>query len=262
MNCFETAPEFVDEDNRRFRTWNPVSKSQMHAKHSALLPEQLINGKTILDLGCCLGATGHWCLSQGAAHYTGVEVQKEYTDIAEPLFARYHAGKYAIHHMSIEEWLAQPQIQRFDIVCLLGVIFAFTDYYSVLKKCAAQAREVLAIESIYPERIPDVQNFCGVEFQDDQAVNLGSSNSSVIGRGTRLSPKGLDWIMRDFGFTSDEGVILPPPVFDIPDIYNRPLNKGQPVRYLMRFTKTQDVMKNLSEDLQQGSGKTKPWKKT
>ena len=84
-NCFETAPEFVDEDNRQFRTHNPVTKEQMRNKHEVLFPEHLIKGKTVLDLGSCLGATGHWCLSHGAAHYTGVEVQKEYAALAAKL---------------------------------------------------------------------------------------------------------------------------------------------------------------------------------
>lgn len=262
MNCFETAPEFIDEDNRRFRLRTPVSKEQMVAKHSVLLPESLVKGKTILDLGCCMGATGHWCLSHGAAHYTGVEFQPEYAEAAQRLHNKYHSGKATIHRAAIEQWLAQPNLPTFDIVCILGVIYAFVDYFSILKLSTAIARSHIIIEGLYAGIAKEHPNFCGVQFMDDQPINLATEHSSLLGRGARVMPKGMEWLMLEFGFKSKEGLLYPPLVSDTPDVYNRPLHqlgKRHPVRYLMRFERTDVQAKSVSENLQAGVGTKELW---
>ena len=64
--------------------------------------------------------------------------------------------------------------------------------------------------------------------------------------------------MREFGFSAEEGVILPRPIVDVPDIYNRPLDGGF-VRYLMRFKRTAESVRSLSEDLQSGTMKIRAW---
>lgn len=261
MSCFDDAPEFLDEDNRRFRIKNPVSRTQMLAKHEALLPAETLKEKSILDLGSCLGATGHWCLSQGARHYTGVEVQHTYAEQSRRLLGKYHAGKFTIIEQSVEQWLAQPRTEQFDIVCLLGVIYAFSDYFSILNSSAALSRGIVAIEGLYP-KVRNPAAFCGVVFEDSQRINMADKNASVVGRGTRVSPKGLEWLMEEFGFDAPLGVILPQRVTDIPDIYNRSFNSAGPVRYLMRFERGVDVARSVSSDLQEGAGRIEFWDRT
>lgn len=273
MSCFDQAPEFVDEDNRRFREENPVSNNLMEAKHEALLPPDMVKGKTVLDLGCCLGATGHWCLSHGAAHYTGVEVQDDYVEGARRLLGKYHPGKFTIEQMGIEKWLDSAGTRQFDIVCMLGVIYVFTDYYSILKACAKVCRDILVIEGMYPDGWAQNKDFRGVVFFDNQGINLADIKGEAVGRGTRISPKGLQWLMPEFGFSSAEGVILPRPITDVPDLYNRPLSpvynlphdpsmksKYIFVRYLMRFRRTEAVARSVADDLVEGDiARTRYW---
>lgn len=258
MSCFDTAPEFIDEDNRRFRTHNPVSKSQMEAKHEALFPPELIKGKTILDLGSCLGATGHWCLSNGATHYTGIEVQDTYAQLSRKLMEKYHPGKFIIESAPLEKWLSQPHTQQYDFVCILGVLYGFSDYFTILKYAAALSREYVAIEGIYP-RVEHPELFCGVTFIKTQPINLADKNASVVGRGALVSPKGMEWLMEEFGFNTFESVIRPRAVTDIPDIYNRELSHFVYRRYLMRFRKGGITAKPVSDLLQQGGGRIEPW---
>lgn len=262
MNCYDAAPEFVDEDNRRFRTTYIVSKEQMHNKHAVLLPEEIIRGKSVLDLGSCIGATGHWCLSNGATHYTGVEFQPEYAQTSERLLNKYHPGKFTIQQMAIEAWLKQPNKPTYDVVCMLGVIYAFVDYFSILKHVTDITKSTLVIESKYPLICKKNPNFCGVALIDEQTINLATENGSMVGRGTRMTPKGLEWLMKAFGFTSKEGVIKPEPIVTAPDNYNRPLELLGPtysIRFLMRFTKTDVIAESISENLQSGSGKLMVW---
>lgn len=262
MNCFEKAPEFIEEDNRRFRLKNPISKQQMLHKHEALLPAELLYGKSVLDLGCCMGATGHWCLSHGANHYTGIECQSEYAQNAERLLGKYHPGKFDIHHTSIEEWLSRTPPSSYDITCLMGVIYAFVDYFSILKLSTAMTRSIFVIENMYSKLAKSREKFCGVQFINDQTINLASQNGSMVGRGTRISPLGMEWLMQEFGFVSKEGMIFPAPIHDIPDVYNRSPKQsvdGKSVRYLMRFTRVETPLKSLSENLRTGIGKKETW---
>ena len=80
MLFFQKYIEFVDADNRSLRPHTPVTVETLTYKHEAMAPAYIIKDKTILDLGSCLGATGHWCLSNGAASYTGIEFQKLYVE--------------------------------------------------------------------------------------------------------------------------------------------------------------------------------------
>jgi hypothetical protein len=267
-SCYDAAPEFIDEDNRRFRSENPISRQLMAARHGVLLPEGLVRGKTVLDLGCCLGATGHWALSHGATHYTGVELQAGYAEAAQRLLQRYHPGKFTLHQMAIEPWLAKaPPKPAYDIVCLLGVLYVFTDYYSILKSSTALARDHVVVDSVHiglphPHLMRQFPDFCGVVFNAEQHINSATENGNILGRGARFSPKGLEFIMEDFGFKSKDGVLFPPPITDVPDVYNRSLDKIKmdvPVRYLMRFDRVAQKAASLSEDMQEGRGTKVPW---
>lgn len=261
-NCYDSAPEFIDEDNRRSRTRNPVSKQQMHNKHAVLLPPELVKGKTVLDLGCCMGATGHWVLSHGASHYTGVEFQSAYTEKASALLNKYHPGKATIHQMAIEEWLMQPNKPTFDIVCILGVIYAFVDYFSILKLATSITKSTLIIESLYFGLLKKKPDFAGVAFIDDQTINLATEESSLLGRGSRVSPKGFEWLLKEFGFTCPDGILYPKPIIGSMDIYNRPLellSENFPVRFLMRFVRSDVSAHSLSKGLQFGVGKKEVW---
>ena len=87
---FELQPEFIDLDPRKNRPKQtkddqgfdilsyPVTIEFMNLRHSVMVPPEIIKGKTILDVGSCMGATGAWSLYHGAKDYTGVEIQKYY----------------------------------------------------------------------------------------------------------------------------------------------------------------------------------------
>lgn len=257
---FKKAPEFVDEDNRLRRTFSPISLEQMHNKHEVLFPAEVVEGKRVLDLGCCLGATGHWCLSLGAKSYTGVEVQKEYAEIGQQLMQQYHPGKGEIVRMGIEEFLEHPPQQSYDVIAMLGVIYVFTDYYSVLKKISLLSTETIVIEGLCHNIVRLGADFCGVEFTDAQLINLADQDASLIGRGTRISPAGLRWLMEELGFISQEGLLYPKQITSIPDIYN-PQHGRPPLRYLLRFMRSKTNAPALSRDLQGGrQGLKKLWK--
>ena len=89
MPIFEKAPEFIEQDVRKWRDYIPINRLSLTTKCEALLPKTLIEGKTVLDLGSCLGAMGHWALSYGAKSYHGVEVQDKFVDQSRILLKRW-----------------------------------------------------------------------------------------------------------------------------------------------------------------------------
>jgi len=160
-NIFETQPEWIQQDDRRHRhelVWSPgkpdpslaynINPEFMYHRHRVMLPPELIRGKTVLDVGSCMGATGAWCLSEGAAHYTGIEPLERYARPSEQLFRRYHqADRYDIRCCSLEQFQADRQ---HDIVVASGVLYAVLDTQSFLKRIASLTRGTVIFDTVHP----------------------------------------------------------------------------------------------------------------
>ncbi|MCF7843916.1 class I SAM-dependent methyltransferase [Candidatus Gracilibacteria bacterium] len=250
-NYFAEAPEFISIDNRERRTYNPISFEQMTKKHEALFSDDFVKDKTILDLGCGLGATGHWCLSAGASKYVGVETQKEYADPGNQLLEKYHKNKGVIILSGVEEFLKNNE-DDFDIVCAMGVLYVFTDYYSILSEITKITKNSLVVDNPYHNLIKLGYDFCGVEYRNNHSVNLANQDASLLGRASILSPKGLTFIMGDFGFETS-GVIYPEKILSSHDAYNFELSSSDPMkakRYFMIFNRSNyRKSSSLSQDL-------------
>ena len=73
--------EFIQRDfriNRPSKFGLPVTGEINLIKHQVMLPLNAIADKHILDVGSFIGITGDWCLNNGAASYTGVEIHPEF----------------------------------------------------------------------------------------------------------------------------------------------------------------------------------------
>jgi len=250
---FDIEPGFFLEDNRNQRQVVPVTKDTLNVKHEALLPEWLIKGKRVLDLGSCIGATGHWCLSFGAAHYTGVELQPEYLRISEKLLSKHWSNnQFTLVKSEISNFLDQVTEEQFDVVVMAGVLYVFADYFSILKKMAFASKEWVLIESILPQRNrnPDAPV---VEFVPHQTITLPNGQERARGLGSRISPGGLEMIMSLFGFGTKEGVIRPVAVEGSHDAFNEIIPGWKtPVRFMMRFKRGEEKTEDLASELKAG----------
>lgn len=160
MKVFESMPEFISSDVRVKR---PIDVSYridtefMEKRHEAMLPPELIKGKTVLDLGCAVGATGAWCLANGALGYRGVEVQEVMAQSAINNLWKYFPNRpWDICKLPIEEYIDQfgPFIE-WDIVVVSGVIYGIIDYFSFLKTISMMATTCIVIESMHPWKLID-----------------------------------------------------------------------------------------------------------
>lgn len=247
MTPFDEHPGFYEEDNRKFRGIYPITKEALINKHSAMFAEWNLKDKSILDLGCCLGATGQWCLFYGARSYTGVEAQKTYAEKAFRLL-KHHGKKAIIIHSSIEEFF-ENSVETYDVVAMLGVIYIFVDYYSILRKAARCCNEYLIIESINTSPGFINRSLPAVEICYNQIINLADSHEHLSGPGTKFTPSALRMIVETLGFEQIGDRAIPRRIEESKDLYYSNPNKNTSVRYILRFEKTGNIIRSLSEDL-------------
>jgi 2-polyprenyl-3-methyl-5-hydroxy-6-metoxy-1,4-benzoquinol methylase len=263
MTFFKQFPEFVDQDSRAVRGFSPVTIETLDSRHSASLPKWVVDGNTVLDLGSCLGATGHWVLSNGCKHYTGVEVQERLAQDSNNLLSKYWTtDQYTIAQEDIREFLDKEIAagKKYDVVVMIGVIYAFLDTFGILKKVSELCSYTLVIDSLYPWFMtgPDIPMLDVINYQN---INSSDSGSAFQGAGCRPSPKAMRVMMGALGFADKEGLIFPELLSDktVHDSYNTPLERSNsrvhssynykvPARYMLRFFNTNEfLVKQVSD---------------
>lgn len=196
---FSNELRFVEFDNRKNRGHSNINTESLNKRHRALLPKSEVRGKSILDLGSTIGATGYWCLENGATHYTGIEIQSLYCNQSQEIFSSlYEDQQFTIIQSSIEDFLKKNK-ERYDVVVLSGILYAFLDVVEILKSVAKIAKETIVIDSLYPRGIKGLDDtFIGIT--KFQAINSSLGNFSYVGIGARPTPEALNIIMKNFGF--------------------------------------------------------------
>lgn len=175
MNIFELMPEFIESDVRLKR---PVDVSYridaefMQARHEAMVPEVLVSGKRVLDLGCAVAATGAWVLSHGASKYVGIELQTKMAQSAVQNLSTYFEDRcWNIWETPIESFL-KCNIEDFDVIIVSGVIYGIIDFHLFLKTLTETANESIIIESMHPWKILDSSGNLTPMSLWEQAIDL------------------------------------------------------------------------------------------
>ncbi len=251
---FTKFPEFVENDNRKTRVNTTVTVESLSERCQTFLPEALIRGKRVLDIGCCIGAMGHYCLSVGATKYVGVEPQQTYADTAKKLLSAYWTDEFTIVNSDVDSFFSRSS-ERFDVVIALGVIYAVQDTVGFLTKLASICDETIVLDSMYP--VFDYSGKRVIEIVDGQKINCADSKLGYSGIGFRPTPEAIDFILRNLGFQNNEGFLKPKHLVDVDDPFNdlilsqnRPL---LPSRFAFRFNKVADktlpsLQRNLVEN--------------
>lgn len=247
MNIFESSPEFIDLDCRRTRVYHPTTKETVYKKCQVQLPKELIENKTILDLGSALGAAGHYALSNGAKHYTGVEIQNYYVNHSNLLLNKYwDDSKFIIIQQEIEEFLNEKISQniKYDYVLAAGVIYCFLDIVSVLNKLCKITKEALVIETInYPESTSS-KNHGEILVTTTQpmvkTVDDDIAKNYYEGIASRISINALDIVMSTNAFTRSEDLLLPEKFEESYDPFREQYHAFEngifaPLRYIARY---------------------------
>jgi len=150
MNIFDQYPDFINSDPRTTRVGvYSVTSEFMENRHVCLLPSDYIKNKSILDLGCCVGATGAWALANGAESYCGVEYHKDLANIAKSNFKKsFPNSSVVIINDSVENFLNTSNT-KFDILIASGLMYSFYNPIPVLDLMIKFADKIV-IESSHP----------------------------------------------------------------------------------------------------------------
>jgi tRNA (cmo5U34)-methyltransferase len=153
MHTFKKYPQFINNDPRINRPGYTITKELQYHRHKTLLPEHLIKEMTVLDIGCCTGATGAWAIDHGAKKYVGIDIQQDFTNIAkQDLNDCFPDKNWDILNCSFENYI-ESNTERFDIVVASGIIYASTQYQQFLKNIFSLADQAVIIESMVPPAI-------------------------------------------------------------------------------------------------------------
>ena len=225
MNVFNQQPEFISLDPRSKRPKGlgyAVNPDFMLARHTALIPPDLIKGKRVLDLGSCLAATGAWCLSSGASFYMGVEIDEEFFINSTNCLKKYYPPEsWSIQKSSIEDFLSRNK-EKYDVLIASGVMYGSenpTDLLKSFSKCA----DFLIIESvqmptIFNSQILSLETLNALnkdpriaEFLDSESyISVGqrgmvtSGEKSVLFSGFNPNMGAVKFILTQLGFSFSE----------------------------------------------------------
>lgn len=262
---FDRSPGFYERDNRQYRGRNPITQGVLEAKFDTLLPPWLVKGKSVLDLGACLGAAGHWALFYGAKSYTGVELQAEYVSIARELLTPW-GDQAKVVQADIRSHLAELADGSYEIILAAGVIYCFVDPDVIVREMCRVAKEAVLIESNYPELVKYYKlyqtNLLMVEYRFSQDVNMADGNYSLSGLAACPSVGALDLFFMINGFANREGVLKFPVNADslVYGEYAQRDNK-LPARFATRYFRADNIraLRTLEQNMPDGTGVRRAW---
>lgn len=261
---FDRSPAFYEMDNRKHRGPYPITKGALEAKFDTQLPPWLVKDKTILDLGACLGAAGHWALFYGAKSYTGVELQEAYVSIARELLAPW--GEQAnVVQGDIRRFLTGSEDASYDIILAAGVIYFFVDPDVIVREMCRTAKEAVLIESFHPSLVSQLKLYRSelmmVEYRFNQDVNMADGNYSLSGLAACPSIGALDLFFKLNGFTNREGVLdfAMNPESVLYTEYAQGYNLA--ARFALRYFRAGNVcaLRSLEQNMPEGLGVRRAW---
>tara|TARA_R110000868_G_C10958404_1_gene768280 strand:- start:2079 stop:2960 length:882 start_codon:yes stop_codon:yes gene_type:complete len=228
-NIFKTQPRWIAEDKRQTRpvvvespgkpggpslSYN-INADFMFDRHRVMLSPELIKGKSILDIGSLLGATGAWCLANGAKSYTGLEAQQDFVDHSNNLFAEYFPnGGWENITEAIETFETD---RKWDIVIASGVLYACFDSFDFIKRVSSWANETVIFDTVHPfngyrRLFPDASDDDRLRVSTELSIVQPSErirmNIAALGHSVRIaasivSVRALALMMKNQGFDYD-----------------------------------------------------------
>lgn len=160
VKTYEKYPQFINTDPRLDRSgWYrgySVNSQFMEDRHYSFFYEYDLTNKTVLDIGCCVGATGAYVLDHGAKFYHGIDVDQKLISIARKNLSVFDQNLWSISENSLEKFSLE-NTTHYDIVVMSGVLYAVFDCIPLLTNLSKFTNCIL-IEGMHPDfskNIPD-----------------------------------------------------------------------------------------------------------
>jgi tRNA (cmo5U34)-methyltransferase len=254
-NVFKDIPEFTELDIRATRLSSGDGRYQVtpefqFVRHSTLLPPTILNNHSVLDLGSCLGATGAWALSNGSTSYTGVEIQKGFSEKSSELLSMHFRDKdYKIVTSSFDEFFS-TDTQTYDVVVSFGSIYNSTNVEGFIEGLAKKSNKYIVIDTIIPKLITklerggsqiDHHSIAMTEYLDSLMVH--ETGETVAISSARPTVGAMGFLLDRYGFTLKHD-------------YTEMFRKQYPeiLRYYVIFEKTDTKRKTLPSSTEAFTG--------
>lgn len=254
-NFFSHYPEFIDTDVRTARpnsgSGYTISYEYQHHRHSVVLPPELVNGKRVLDLGCCVGATGAWVLAHGATKYVGVEIQQQFCNLAKNNLTKYfHPDQWQIYQQSLDEFVTSST-ESFDIIVAFGIIYHSVDIVKTIDQMLSVNPTIIVIDASWPDIIAKSRElkkekpYIPNELLKDHAIIQYNSNGMISenkGKYFQLvsanpSPAALEVLFNSKGWELSENYTT--------ELYNLAPREIKNYRYCISFVKSNAVDRDI-----------------
>ncbi|CAB4137968.1 AdoMet_MTases domain containing protein [uncultured Caudovirales phage] len=240
-NIFVDYPEFIEADPRQLRPnfggGYTINAEIQYNKHSICLPADQVKDKTVLDLGCCVAATGAWALSAGASHYVGVELQQKfYQQSIDNLQGRFDPSRWTMHNLGVSEFL-EKNTQHFDIVVMFGILYQSIYFEDLIQGVLKIKPERVLIDSMAPLATVDettrqkLRRLPLIEYVENQSMVSENVGNRHLINAARVSVPALQVLFWSHGYT-------------LTNNYTTPLKNVLPnayqTRFCVQFDKTSD----------------------
>lgn len=240
-NIFLQHPQFIETDPRQerpnFGSGYRVDAEFQFSRHSICLPQHLIENKRVLDLGCCVAATGAWVLSAGARYYVGVELQEKfYQQSVKNLQQSFDNNRWSMYQQSVEEFL-QTNTEKFDVVVMFGILYQSVYFENLIHGVIKTDPNTVVVDSIYPLTNVDedvrekIKHLPLIEYVENQPMVSELAGNRHIINAARLSVPALQVLFWSDGYTMTNNYTMHLKK-SLPDVYK--------TRYCVEFTKTGD----------------------
>lgn len=263
--AFDDYPNFYENDNRRNRGFNPISKAFLEAKFGVLLPEDVVKGKSVLDLGSCYGAAGQWVLFNNASTYTGIEVQKEYAIQSRERLSHW-GDKVTILQEDVRSYLNKIDENRFDVVIISGILYHFIDTKKIIDSVCRACKGSVIVETNFPPSMRSGEipiNLAITEYVSDQEVNLAEGDQSMLGLSATSSLPALDIFFGLNGFNKEKEKLTFPINADTV-VYDESVlgNTDLQIRFAVHYFRDKNIkpLTTLESNLPKTKGAKRDWK--
>lgn len=254
---FKKYPEFIELDNRKDRQQGTITAANVSAKLLAILPPDQVKNKRVLDLGCCIGTMGQWCLEHGASYYVGVDIQHEYISIADRLFSSYwRDSQYKFVESDFVSFLKSTS-EQFDIVICLGILFVSPNVFEAIDMITALSADDIIID------VNRTHGFYGnnpvIELSNcRKMITPASTTSAVPGISANVTEAALRIIFEMNGYSNGRQIRYVPTeethdfYFDIisTEIKNSQICSA---RKIFKFSKACHKINSISSNIAQGA---------
>lgn len=157
-----------------------------------------LNGKSVLDLGCCQGFWSFESRKAGASSVLGIDSSPFFVKEAEALrtVLQIEGCSFLSAHLEDDPWW--QQCPESDITLTLGVLYHLTDPVHVLRKAMSRTKRAIVVDGeVALGETPSLQLRARTP---GEPTTIRSNLTSEIR--TVPTASAILWLLKDGGFTS------------------------------------------------------------